>query len=119
MNCPVCRQPMSPLTLRGEPRKVCSRTCAGRVGHPKRRDVYAEEVEDLRSYGSSPEDILTALGLKPGTLSRALYREGRADLAHPFDRIAWAQRKRPRRSRAKTHTADHAASRTTARRNAA
>ena len=93
MTCPVCRQPMTPTNRRGEPRKVCSRTCASIVGRPKVRGVYAEEVEDMRAYGTSPASILAALDVTAANLTRALYREGRPDLAHQFGRLAWAERK--------------------------
>lgn len=56
------------------------------------RDYYAEEVEFLRSLGSSDAEITRALGVTPRNLARALYRVGRPDLARPFGRIEKRER---------------------------
>lgn len=50
----------------------------------KIRDYYAEEVEFLTSLGVSRYDIAARFGIKPGSLARALARQGRHDLAAPF-----------------------------------
>lgn len=54
--------------------------------------IYVEEVVFLRSCGTSDHEILHALHVTPAALSRALYREGRKDLAAPFARIQWRER---------------------------
>lgn len=54
----------------------------------KVRDYYAEETEHLLSSGSSPEQLCAQLGLHPASLARALYREGRDDLARKVQNVA-------------------------------
>jgi hypothetical protein len=79
--CAWCDGPLPPrLTLRGtHPYTYCSKECdtARRI----RRDTYAEEVEHLASMGIAPATIIQQLGVKPGSLERALHRAGRHDLA--------------------------------------
>jgi hypothetical protein len=53
-----------------------------------KRDYYAEEVEHMLSMGSSPAQAAEQLGLHPASLARALYREGRDDLARPVQNVA-------------------------------
>lgn len=53
---------------------------------------YVEDVEFLVSTGETAPAIAARLGRAPATLSRALYRAGRADLARPFERLAQAVR---------------------------
>lgn len=50
----------------------------------KVRDYYAEEVDFLVSCGESAHAILERLGVTGVALNRALYREGRNDLARLF-----------------------------------
>lgn len=57
-------------------------------------DLVAAEVEALA--GSSVREVCAALGRTPATIARALHRAGRHDLAHRFDREAWAQRRASR-----------------------
>lgn len=61
---------------------------------PKIGPIYVEEVEFLRSCGISDLEVLTSLHVTASTLARALYREGRADLANPFARIDQKERHR-------------------------
>jgi hypothetical protein len=49
-----------------------------------------EEVEFLRSCGTSHAEIVTRLDTTPGALAKALDRAGRPDLARPF----WTIRRR-------------------------
>jgi hypothetical protein len=60
----------------------------------KVRDAYVEEVEFLRSCGCTPAQILDRLHVAPGTLTRALYREGRPELARLFGSAAQTARRR-------------------------
>lgn len=92
--CPGCGNQMPELTQHGNPRKYCTQGCAARHtrARQKKRDMYADEVEHLTSLGMSPHAIAKALDTTPSNLARALYREGRNDLAHPFERAAWAAR---------------------------
>lgn len=57
----------------------------------KRCDEYVEEVEAMS--GVDPARICYALGLKPGSVAKAMYRAGRPDLAAPFNALDWHSRK--------------------------
>lgn len=57
----------------------------GRVGQ-----LIASEVENLA--GESRDQVCKVLHRRPGSIARALHREGRHDLAAPFDRLAWRER---------------------------
>jgi hypothetical protein len=59
----------------------------------KTRHEKVEEVEDLMRWGSPPDQIARALRVTPASVARAMHREGRHDLAQPFDRLAWSRRK--------------------------
>jgi hypothetical protein len=59
----------------------------------KVRHNYVEDVEWLKSCGQEAAEIAIRLEKKPGTLARALYREGRPDLAAPFNALDWHSRK--------------------------
>ncbi len=50
--------------------------------HP--RDILVEEVSWLMDSGDRPLGIAARLKKSPATISRALYRAGRNDLAQPF-----------------------------------
>lgn len=50
------------------------------------RAVVLEEVEFMLGFGERPNRIADALGLKEGSVSKALYRAGRPDLAVKFER---------------------------------
>jgi IS30 family transposase len=60
----------------------------------KIRHNYVEDVEWFKDGGMEAAEIAVRLGKKPGTLARALYREGRPDLAAPFNALSWASRQR-------------------------
>lgn len=64
-------------------------------------DEYLEEVEFLRSCGTSDAQIATRLGVQPGSVAKAVRRAGRPDLAAPFERLANAARPRGPRDRKK------------------
>lgn len=59
-----------------------------------RRDVLAEEVQWLLSFGEHPLVIAGRFGLKPGSVATSLHRADEHDLAKPFDQ---AQRELRRR----------------------
>lgn len=60
----------------------------------KVRDYYAAETQRLLEAGTAPAAITARLGILPGSLGRALAREGRHDLARPFWREAESTRRR-------------------------
>jgi len=95
MTCPTCCRDMPALTAHGTPRKFCQSACAARNTRARatKRDMYAEEVEHLLSFGTPIPAILKALGVTPSALSKALYREGRTDLANPIARYQWKMRR--------------------------
>lgn len=45
---------------------------------------YPEEVESMLFLGFSSRDIARAMGVKPKTVERSLYRYGRPDLAKRY-----------------------------------
>ena len=61
-------------------------------------DERVQDVEELLALGTHPEWIAQRLGLKPSSLARILYYAGRPDLASPFNSLAAASRKPPKRS---------------------
>lgn len=61
------------------------------MSNTKVRHEYVEEVEFLRET-MQPAEVCLRLGKKAGTLARALYREGRPDLAAPFNALYWSTR---------------------------
>ena len=54
--------------------------------------AYAALVEDELAHGIAPDRIAADLGIKVGSVGRALDREGRPDLAHTFYRAEYAAR---------------------------
>jgi hypothetical protein len=50
------------------------------------RAVVVEEVEHLLSFGQPAPSIAKALGIREGSVARALLRAGRPDLAGKFER---------------------------------
>jgi len=58
----------------------------------KTRHLLAEDVEFMLDT-DHPLRIAERVGRKPGTIARALYREGRPDLAQPFNAIKYEDRK--------------------------
>lgn len=91
--CPTCRESMPELTHKGKPRRYCSAGCAGRAGNERKRDMYVEEVEFMLDGSTSPHQILKALDVTAGNLSRALRRAERPDLARLFERVRWVERR--------------------------
>ena len=49
------------------------------------RDVVLDEVQFMLDAGESPGRIADALGIKPGSVAKSLWRSGRADLARIFE----------------------------------
>ena len=47
----------------------------------------AEQVQDMLTTGMEPAEIVAHLGIKPGSVVRALERAGRTDLIAPFERL--------------------------------
>jgi hypothetical protein len=89
----ACGSPMTAKNAHGGERQYCSRDCAlAHIGKAKVRDLYVEEVEHLTRCGSSPRQILAALGVGAEALARGLTREGRRDLARPFWRVRHEER---------------------------
>jgi hypothetical protein len=58
----------------------------------KTRHLLAEDVEFMLT-SDHPLRIAERVGRTPSTIARALYREGRPDLAQPFDEIEYERRK--------------------------
>ena len=58
----------------------------------KTRHELAEDVEFMLET-DHPLRVVARLGRKPSAVARALYREGRPDLARPFARIDQRQRR--------------------------
>lgn len=76
---------------------VCHRRLqrAGELEDYPERMTTPELVEEVSALlGSRPaESVLEALGMSPASLSRRMYRAGRADLARPFESIAGHNRR--------------------------
>lgn len=49
--------------------------------------ITAEEAEFLLSCGQSPHEICRSLGIKAGSVARAMERAGRQELAATFERV--------------------------------
>jgi hypothetical protein len=49
------------------------------------RDIVLDEVEFMLDAGEAPASIAARLGLKPGSVARALYRVNRPDVAILFE----------------------------------
>jgi len=59
---------------------------------PKNRHELVEDVEHLLSI-DTPRQILPRLGRSAAAVERGLLREGRPDLARPFARLRWEERR--------------------------
>jgi len=54
-----------------------------------------EQIEELTRIGMDPAGVVAHLGIKPGSVVRALERAGRKDLTPPFERLRRRDRKKP------------------------
>ena len=89
-SCPTCGEPVT-----GRKRNTYCSTSCYQAAVQARRDNLLEDVEFMHDNGASPHEIAARLGKTPETISRAMYRAGRPDLATVFAAPRRRDRKHP------------------------